>query len=468
MSFLRERDFASVEGSSPLYKTNNGYLEKNLAKAWRESRSWASSILNENGDEKKGDDFSYLDKQTESNLLSTNYGLRKIDRPERIFVKDAVRTFLTESKRQILITVLTMIKSQLGDYQQTISYVSGILLTFYDVETVFKMLYILGRSPFYSMNGYWRSEAIDQAIDAFVFWRLLKIRNKKLYNYLSLSGDCPVTPDQFIQKWFGGLGVQCIPTRFLLKLWSNYFKYGFRYLFKFYLNLIDCLTDSLIGCGNVSNPSQILEILRLEKKQRFWLPCVNEAINGYVIKLYSVSKYGNESKNGQINDECKENKKEEETYRFNTFKFEQTTFESNSFNFGNGNNSKKNNNNNKANKKSNKNSGDILIKPIELIQGTKYDNINRKNINPKDDHFGIILFFTKVFALSDVNDIRNDYIDKLDFTKEREYAWKEHLKNRLTNAAVSNTFAAMKIGEDEVMLFFIMFCIMCEYDLNIF
>ena len=84
---------------------------------------------------------------------SENYGLKIISKPDRLIVKDAERVFLTMPKRQLMITILQALKSSFNDYQQTMSYVSGILLLFFDPKTVFEMMFTLGRSPTYNMSG---------------------------------------------------------------------------------------------------------------------------------------------------------------------------------------------------------------------------------------------------------------------------------------------------------------------------
>eukprot|EP01084_Bolivina_argentea_P211839 360244_1 len=96
------------------------------------------------------------------------------------------------------------------------SYVSGILLLFFDVNTVFEMMFVLGRSPTYNMSGFWRAEAVAQGIDAYVLFEILKKVNPALYNHLK---KVTVLPDTFIQKWFGGLAVQVMPIEHLIEFW---------------------------------------------------------------------------------------------------------------------------------------------------------------------------------------------------------------------------------------------------------
>jgi len=115
------------------------------------------------------------------------------------------------------------------------------------------------------MNGYWRAEAVDQTVDSFVLWKLLKQSRPKLYEHLLQN---KITPDTFIQKWFGGLGVQIIPIQHLIGMWSQYFKYGYRYLFKFYLSMLEQLEPYLL---QTKEDFRFYEILRLETKTKFFV-----------------------------------------------------------------------------------------------------------------------------------------------------------------------------------------------------
>ena len=139
----------SLEGTAPLLMQNHGYLQKNADIAWKKTRIWTKHLLNRECKLKTIDDEKILN----NDCKLENYGLKILDKPDRIIVKDADRTFLTNKKRQLLITLLSSLKTLFNDYQQTMSYVSGILLLFFDVHTVFEMMFVLGRSPTYNMSG---------------------------------------------------------------------------------------------------------------------------------------------------------------------------------------------------------------------------------------------------------------------------------------------------------------------------
>jgi len=272
---LRECDFIKNEGGAPLLMQNHKYLHKHADIAWNKTRSWPqllgldlshhrplSATLEE---EKKS--FRAEAKADDEKKQPENYGLKLMKQPDRILRKDADRTFLTEPKRQLLITILTSLKTAFNDYQQTMSYVSGILLLFFEPKLVFEMMFILGRHPHYNMSGYWRSEAVEQGTDAFVVFEMLKKLNLPLALHLK---KCGVLPDTFIQKWFGGLAVQCMPHEHLLEFWTQYFKHGFRYLFKFVVSLLQTLSPLLLS---IDVDYRLYEVLRVERKSQFWRVC---------------------------------------------------------------------------------------------------------------------------------------------------------------------------------------------------
>merc|ERR1719229_2090997 len=260
---LREPDFLKLEGGAPLMMQNHRYLHTHSDIAWKKTRIWMKLLLNNQestttlDDEKKAHSANPIDKTSKQNA---NYGLKIMDKPDRIIRKDADRTFLTEPKRQLLITILESLQTLFNDYQQTMSYVSGILLLFFDPKTVFEMMFMLGRSPTYNMSGYWRSEAVQQGIDAYVLYEIIKKVNPKLYNHLT---KMQVLPDTFIQKWFGGLAVQVMPIENLIEFWTQYFRHGFRYLFKFMIALLQILSPLLL---RVNVDYKMYEILRVERK----------------------------------------------------------------------------------------------------------------------------------------------------------------------------------------------------------
>eukprot|EP00483_Globobulimina_turgida_P002002 UN02004 len=165
---------------------NHGYLHKHADIAWQKAKIWSTLLLDQEppsislDDEKKLLNNNNVNNNKSDDKKSENYGLKIIKKPGRIIRKDAERTFLTEPKRQLLITILESLKTLFNDYQQTMSYVSGILLLFFPPKTVFEMMFMLGRSPTYNMSGYWRGEAVAQGIDAYVLFEMIKKNQSKI------------------------------------------------------------------------------------------------------------------------------------------------------------------------------------------------------------------------------------------------------------------------------------------------
>jgi len=264
---LRETEFLETEGNAPLLMQNHKWLHHHSEKAWKLTRIWPQLLLGREraipettlDDEKK----AYCGNEQKE---AENYGLQiPASYPsERIHRKDADRTFNTEPKRVLLISMLKVLEDSLGDYQQTMSYVSGILLLFFEPKMVFEMMYVLGRHPRYNMEGYWRGEAVKQGIDAYVLFEIVKKVNPELCAHLRATG---VTADTFIQKWFGGLAVQVMPTEHLIEFWTQFFRHGFRYLFKFLIALLQTLSPLLLA---TEEPHVLFEILRVERVRQFW------------------------------------------------------------------------------------------------------------------------------------------------------------------------------------------------------
>ncbi|CAK0891749.1 unnamed protein product [Prorocentrum cordatum] len=97
----------------------------------------------------------------------------------RIFRADANRTFRSEPNRVLMIKLLFFAQTKFGAVQ-SMGYVAGLLLLFFDPPTVFKVLTVLNDSPKY-LEGYWRGEATACAVDGYVCLKLLKptIRDRR-------------------------------------------------------------------------------------------------------------------------------------------------------------------------------------------------------------------------------------------------------------------------------------------------
>lgn len=256
-----------------MLQTNRKWLNdpSNSAKAWKQTRCWSRLILERDIHETTLDD----EKKMYSGSDKPNYGLKIITLDNqcsktslRIHRKDADRSFNIERHRQMLISMLNTLNLAFNDYQQTVCYVSGTLMLFFDLKTTFEMMYILGRHPKYNMSGYWRAEAVEQCIDGWVlhelFRKLNPEKNQKLIDLFSVRN---VNPQMWVPKWFGALGCQIMPPKLLIPFWTQYFKHGFRYLFKFGLALLETLYPKLI---ELQTTALILAMLRLDVKDEFW------------------------------------------------------------------------------------------------------------------------------------------------------------------------------------------------------
>merc|ERR1740130_2326164 len=98
-----------------------------------------------------------------------------------------------------MIKLLSMTQLKFGDYQQSLGYVAGLLLIFFDPATVFKVLTVLNDHPRF-LTGYWRGEATACAIDGYVAMSLLCSFGKQtVHDKLMKLG---LLPETFVQKWF--------------------------------------------------------------------------------------------------------------------------------------------------------------------------------------------------------------------------------------------------------------------------
>ncbi|CAE7689658.1 TBC1D10C [Symbiodinium pilosum] len=161
----------------------------------------------------------------------------------RIFRADANRTFRSESNRLICIKLLSFSQQKFGDYQQSLGYVAGLLLLFFDPATCFKVLTVLNDSPKY-LPGYWRGEATACAVDGYVCTNLLKPHLKQRLQELGLL------PETFVQKWFAGLCIHHLPYGTLFDFLDNFFRVGNAYLFQFFLAFFDEFEADIMNAAN--------------------------------------------------------------------------------------------------------------------------------------------------------------------------------------------------------------------------
>eukprot|EP01083_Nonionella_stella_P014666 41179_1 len=255
---LREADFLKTELDAPLLQQNHSYLEVAADAAWEKTRIWVKLLLNRTptDDEKKQQSITVHDTNDKQ---SQNYGLKLITKPDQIILEDSERVFITEKRRQLIITLLHSLQDVFTNYDQNMSSVSGILLLFFPPETVFSMVVMLERSPTYSMEYYWRSE-VNQVIDSYVLYGIIERMNHPLFNHLTKMN---VALYKFVRIWFAELAVEVMPIEHLIEMWTQYFRQGIPYLFKFAVSLLQNLSPLLL---EIRSQSELDKVLRMQRK----------------------------------------------------------------------------------------------------------------------------------------------------------------------------------------------------------
>lgn len=234
--FLSQKDFWEQEGDAPILKYNlNNWLEGNVDKAVFHAKSWLASM----GVAESRNEF-------DDTPLSKDGA--------RIFRADANRTFRSEPNREIMIKLLFFAQSKFGDYQQSMGYVAGLMLLFFDPATTFKVLTVLNDHPKY-LTGYWRGEATSMAVDGYVCIRMLRepIRAKLM--------GLGLLPETFVQKWFSGVCIHHLPYHLLFPFLDKVFASGNTYLFQFFLAFFDEFEGDIMSAKN--NP-EANELVRFE------------------------------------------------------------------------------------------------------------------------------------------------------------------------------------------------------------
>mmetsp|Transcript_46527 Transcript_46527/g.108469 ORF Transcript_46527/g.108469 Transcript_46527/m.108469 type:complete len:301 (-) Transcript_46527:87-989(-) len=233
---LNQPDFWEKEIDAPILKFNlNGWLQQHQGEAQRRANTWLSSV---------GVKPSTMDWDR---TPLTEEGAR-------IFRADANRTFRSEPNRLLMIKLLSYAQSKFGDYQQSMGYVAGLLLLFFDPPTVFKVLTVMNDSPFY-LPGYWRGEATACAVDGYVCFSLLEqaIQAKLL--------GLGLLPETFVQKWFAGICIHHLPYHILFDFLDQFFARGNSFLFQFFLAFFEEFKNEIMSA--TSNP-EANQMIRFE------------------------------------------------------------------------------------------------------------------------------------------------------------------------------------------------------------
>eukprot|EP01111_Echinosteliopsis_oligospora_P019484 TRINITY_DN945_c0_g1_i2.p1 TRINITY_DN945_c0_g1~~TRINITY_DN945_c0_g1_i2.p1 ORF type:complete len:399 (-),score=109.16 TRINITY_DN945_c0_g1_i2:45-1241(-) len=237
---IRTPTFWQTEKDAPLLTLNKGYLEAQGDDIFTRVASWPG---------KAGLDTS-----------SSSIKLIHVDKPDRILIADAERTFKSQQHRDDFVKLTAHLHSSFNDYAQGLGYVSSFLSLTMNTTDEINLLTLLNSSPKY-VPGYWKHEAIKFATDAFVFLDLLKIYHPEIAAHFQKN---TIDPGTFCQKWFVGLCVHVLPFEYLFTYYERFLEDGFVFLMKFGLSLVSNLRDSILKINN--NPSHIFGLLRLDPK----------------------------------------------------------------------------------------------------------------------------------------------------------------------------------------------------------
>jgi hypothetical protein len=231
--FLAQKDFWEQEGDAPILKFNtNDWLRLHVDEAVSHAGGWLAAI---------GVEASRVDFDT-TPLVSEG---------ARIFRADANRTYRSEPNRVMFIKLLSFAHTKFGDYQQSMGYVAGLLLLFFDPPTVLKVLTVLNDSPKY-LPGYWRGEATACAVDGYVCLNLLRQPLKQ--KLLSLG----LLPETFVQKWFAGICIHHLPFHLLFSFLDRFFSAGNAYLFQFFLAFFDEFEGDIMNAASNPEANQLI------------------------------------------------------------------------------------------------------------------------------------------------------------------------------------------------------------------
>jgi len=244
---LQSPKFWKAEAEAPLMTKNRGFLSAdNTSQILERTAKWNSLI-----------------KKTQEQDLSsipTLDQLKDVEKPQRIFVKDAERTFFDDEHRKNLIKVHTLVNSKFGDYHQGLGYVTSFLLLTHDVPTTVSILSEVNQNEFY-LPGYWKAEAVGFAIDAYVFDHLLEKFHPDVRKLLQ---DKFILPETYLQKWFIGLGIHVLPFDALFLFFEMFLQHGYTFLFQFGLSFFEHTKDAIL---KAKQQADIYAILRLENKK---------------------------------------------------------------------------------------------------------------------------------------------------------------------------------------------------------
>lgn len=178
----------------------------------------------------------------------------------RLFRLDSVRTFATEEYRTVLSALLEriVVEALLGEYHQSLSLFSGLLLLSFEQDQVLNIVHHLNSHPKY-IPGYWRNEAVAFATDAYVCQHLITEHLPEVGGLLVEHG---ILPETYMQKWFVGLCINVLPFKFLYQYIEAFLTHGHIFLMRFGLSFMANMKETLLACG--ADQSRMLAWLRLD------------------------------------------------------------------------------------------------------------------------------------------------------------------------------------------------------------
>ncbi|CAF1334358.1 unnamed protein product, partial [Didymodactylos carnosus] len=168
---------------------------------------------------------------------------------------------------------------------------AGFLLLTIEEDDVVRILRHL------NSTNYWKHEAVQLAIDAYVFEHLMNEFYPKLNEHLIKNR---ILPETYCQKWFAALCVNVLPFEALFQFIENLLFYGTIYLFQFALSLAKHIQNDLL---ETNNSGTIYQYLRLDsslakfRDNAIGMAIVNEALS------YNLATYDFEQLRKQAYDE---------------------------------------------------------------------------------------------------------------------------------------------------------------------
>lgn len=225
---LRVHDFWQEEKDSPLLRLNYSFLP-------------CEQVMKQIDDD--------VDDDSPKNLQH-----------ERIIRLDAERTFLGLRQREILMNVLSFLRQEFNSYHQAMSYVAGFLLLTRKPSKVIELMRQLHEKV---LVGYWTSEPVAFATDAYVFYHILKDKDPELHQCLE---KYHILPETFLQKWFTTLCIGVLPMEALFLFFDKFLIESLQsstnlYLFQMGLSLMKHIRLGILGANNVAT---IYSYLRLD------------------------------------------------------------------------------------------------------------------------------------------------------------------------------------------------------------